>query len=267
MKNNGLIILSMAFMALFSVVMAGNKVHVLNPVNDFPIFTQAQIDTLNKQICIDVEKELKPDSMIGIYTYRIYKLCLRNKYGGYGLMSMSTPSEYKPPVKQIMADSIGCVVFDIQSTALYNWKYKRRRFRKKWYLDGQRMAAAITVVLDNNKRFLGIYDVHGLITEDYGVISYAISMREKLGIRWYFMTDIGDKYVLGVTYDSSIYAFYKDDGIFTMVTFEDFLESKICESCSDKNTEYPLADMKEGIKRTIFELLKCKETGDRNNGV
>lgn len=253
-KMKFFIVISVFF--VFSSMLAENKVYVLNPENDFPIFTQGQIDTLNRQICIDVENALKPDTIIGIYNYRIYTLCLRNKYGGYGLMSMIIPSEYKPPVKKIISDSIGCVVFDVQATALYNWEYKRRRFRRKWYIDGQRMVAAVTVVLDSCKRFLGRYSVQGFIPKDYEAISYAISKREELGIRWYFMTDIGDKYVIGIAYDNSIYAFYDDDGIFTTVAFDDFPESRICEHCFDKNTEYPLADMKDGIERTIVELLR-----------
>lgn len=248
------IVISVFF--VFSSMLAENKVYVLNPENDFPIFTQGQIDTLNRQICIDLENALKPDSIVGIYNYRIYTLCLRNKYGGYGPMGMVVPSEYTPPVKKVISDSIGCVVFDVQATALYNWEYKRRRFRKKWYVDGQRMVAAVTVVLDSCKRFIGRYSVPGFIAEDYEAISYAISKREELRIKWYFMTDIGNKYVIGVAYDNSIYAFYDDDGIFITVAFDDFPKSRICEHCFDKNTEYPLADMKNSIKRTIVELLR-----------
>ena len=120
------------------------------------------------------------------------------------------------------------------------------------------MVAAVTVVLDSCKHFLGRYSVPGFISEDYEAISYAISKREELGIRWYFMTDIGDKYVIGVAYDNSIYVFYDDGGILTTVAFDDFSESRICEHCFDKNTEYPLADMKDGIERTIVELLRCE---------
>ena len=72
----------MVLLTSIPVVPAESRISVLNPGNDFPAFTQQQIDDLNCLICTDIEKA-KVGNLDGIYTYRVYTLCLRDKYEAF----------------------------------------------------------------------------------------------------------------------------------------------------------------------------------------
>lgn len=247
---------------LFNIVMvllvsipaapAESRIRVLNPENDFPVFTQQQIDDLNGLICTDVEKTVKTGNIDSIYTYRVYTLCLRDKYEAF----IKIPAKLRALTKKRPDFYV-----EIKSYAVSRDK---RKGKKKKGAEEKKFISVKSIVLDSKKRYLGNHYLHSFIPVknflySYEAISlYALSKKEEMGIRWYFKTDIGHKYVIGVTYGNEIYVFCDKEGKPVAMPIDEFPENEFYEYKMVNSREYP--DLKEGIKWAIYSLMKKMES-------
>ena len=237
----------MVLLTSIPVVPAESRISVLNPGNDFPAFTQQQIDDLNGLICTDIEKS-KIGNLDGIYTYRVYTLCLRDKYEAF----IKIPAELRVLSKK-RPD------FYVENKT-YAVSRAKRKGKKKKGIEEKRFISVTSIVLDSNKRYLGKHYLQGFIpVEDFqnsyeAILLYALSKKEEMGFRWYFQTDIGHKYVIGVTYGNEIYVFCDKEGKPVAMPIDEFPENEFYEYKMVNSREYP--DLKEGIKWAIYSLMK-----------
>ena len=79
-----------------------------------------------------------------------------------------------------------------------------------------------------------------------------------MGVRWYFQTDIGHKYVIGVTYENEIYVFCDKEGKPVAMPIGEFPENEFYEYKMVNSREYP--ELREGIKWAIYSLMKKMES-------
>ena len=237
------IIFTLVTVLSVSIAIGKNKVYVLNPENDFPIFTQKQIDTLNQQICIDVENKLNPYSTMGIYTYRIYNLHLHDRYHPFGLK-----------IKDMMKNYARFYVIAESGYMLSERKGVKQREIVKT------MVSATSLILNEYRQCICIYYKYGIIPvekyPDSDLILYAFYKKKILGIEWYFKMDIND-YLLGVTSGGIIYVFYKKDGIFYFTTIDEFPEDKIRKYVFDNEKWHP--ELREGVKKKMRELINLRK--------
>ena len=132
----------MVLLTSIPVVPAESRISVLNPGNDFPAFTQQQIDDLNGLICTDIEKS-KIGNLDGIYTYRVYTLCLRDKYEAF----IKIPAELRVLSKK-RPD------FYVENKT-YAVSRAKRKGKKKKGIEEKRFISVTSIVLDSNKRYSG----------------------------------------------------------------------------------------------------------------
>lgn len=241
----------MVLLTSILAVQAESRIRVLNPENDFPVFTQQQIDDLNGLICTDVEKTVKTGNIDSIYTYRVYTLCLRDKYEAF----IKIPAELRALAKK-RPD------FYVENKS-YAVRSAKKKGKKKKRNEEKRFISATSIVLDSNKHYLGCHYLYGFIPiENFqysseAILLYALSKKEEMGVRWYFRTDIGDEYVIGMTYDNQIYVFCDNEGKPVAMPIDKFPENKFYEYKMTNSREY--TELKEGIKRAIFNLIKKTE--------
>lgn len=241
----------MVLLASIPAVPAESRIRVLNPENDFPVFTQQQIDDLNGLICTDIEKT-KVGNIDGIYTYRIYTLCLRDKYEAF----IKIPAKLRALTKK-RPD------FYVENKS-YAVSRDQRKGKKKKGAEEKKFISVKSIVLDSNKRYLGKHYLQGFIpVEDFqisyeAILLYALSKKEEMGFRWYFQTDIGHKYVIGVTYENEIYVFCDKEGKPVAMPIDEFPENEFYEYKMVNSREYP--ELREGIKWAIYSLMKKMES-------
>ena len=241
----------MVLLTSIPVVPAESRISVLNPGNDFPAFTQQQIDDLNGLICTDIEKS-KVGNLDGIYTYRVYTLCLRDKYEAF----IKIPAELRALTKKRP-------YFYVENKS-YTVIRDKRKDKKKKGTEEKRFISATSIVLDSNKCYLGNHYLHSFIpVKNFlysyeAILLYALSQKEEMGIRWYFQTDIGHNYVIGVTYDNQIFVFCDNGGKPIVMPIDEFPENEFYEYKMVNSREYP--ELREGIKWAIYSLMKKMES-------
>ena len=224
----------MVLLTSIPVVPAESRISVLNPENDFPVFTQQQIDDLNGLICTDIEKS-KVGNLDGIYTYRVYTLCLRDKYEAF----IKIPAELRALTKKRP-------YFYVENKS-YTVIRDKRKDKKKKGTEEKRFISATSIVLDSNKCYLGNHYLHSFIPVKNFLYSYEAILLYAL-----------HNYVIGVTYDNQIFVFCDNGGKPIVMPIDEFPENEFYEYKMDNSREYP--KLKEGIKQAIYSLTKKAES-------
>ena len=140
----------------------------------------------------------------------------------------------------------------------------QRKDKKKKGTEEKRFISATSIVLDSNKCYLGNHYLHSFIpVKNFlysyeAILLYALSQKEEMGIRWYFQTDIGHNYVIGVTYDNQIFVFCDNGGKPIVMPIDEFPENEFYEYKMVNSREYP--ELREGIKWAIYSLMKKMES-------
>ena len=149
----------MVLLASIPAVPAESRIRVLNPENDFPVFTQQQIDDLNGLLCTDIE-QTKVGHIDGFYNYRIYTLCLRDKYEAF----IKIPAKLRALTKK-RPD------FYVENKS-YAVSRDQRKGKKKKGAEEKKFISVKSIVLDSNKRYLGKHYLQGFIPVEDFQISY-----------------------------------------------------------------------------------------------